>query len=430
VPNQDKKKRIAFFGPVRPVSSGISDYDEELLALLHDSYEVDVFVDQEIRSAKALPHGDFYFRQRLRPYDLCLYQLGNSLIHESVYGYLFAYPGAVVFHDSCLHHSRAKMLLMKGYYDEYRDETRAAHPEQPDVAEIVLSGMAGDLFLYSFPFVRLVLQSSLAAAAHSDFSVRRLQMTDTPVIKVPMGISAPTWSTTEDREIRGLYPGKFVLASFGLATPEKRIGPVLNALRELRPYYPNLLYLIVGEVAPHYDLSQEIAQLGLEDCVQVLGHAEPQRFHRLMARADVVINLRFPSAGEMSATLLRALALAKPVLISGLAQWEEIPRNAAIRIRTDSEFEDTYHKLWQLIEDPGLRLRYGKAAQSYASSQHSPAQMLDGYHELIDLALEQKSSFKPPVLPPHLRDGRQIVLDYIRRSAFAGKDSDLLTLIP
>ncbi|HET6268090.1 MAG TPA: glycosyltransferase family 4 protein [Acidobacteriota bacterium] len=424
------QKRIAFFGPVRPVSSGISDYDEELLPLLRDSYEVDVYVDQTVRPANTHPHGDFYFRQRLRPYDLCLYQLGNALIHEYVYGYLFAHPGAVVFHDSCLHHSRAKMMLMKGYYDEYRDEAKAAHPEQQEVADIVLSGMAGDLFLYSFPFVRLVLQSSVAAAAHSDFSVRRLQVTDTPVIKVPMGISAPRWSTSDEREIRALYPGKFVLASFGLATPEKRILSVLKALRELRGYYPNLLYLIVGEVAAHYELSQEIAQLGLGDCVQVLGRAEPEMFHRLMARADVVINLRFPSAGEMSATLLRALALGKPVLISGLSQWDEIPRNAAIRIRPDSEFEDTFHKLWQLIEDPDLRRRYGGAAQSYAATQHSPSQMLDGYHELIDLALEQKSRFKPPVLPPHLRDGRQIVLDYIRRSAFAGKESDLIDLIP
>src|SRR5207248_2920088 len=125
--NPKPKKRVAFFGPLNPTPSGISDYDEELLPLLRGEYEIDVFADDG-RS--------FYAKNKERPYDLCLYQIGNSLLHEYMYGYLFEYPGAVVFHDYCLHHSRAKMLLQKGYFEEYFHEAERAHPEKPEIAKM------------------------------------------------------------------------------------------------------------------------------------------------------------------------------------------------------------------------------------------------------------------------------------------------------
>jgi glycosyltransferase involved in cell wall biosynthesis len=422
-------KRIAFFGPVNPVPSGISDYDEELLPLLRRHYEIDVFVDRQGSGENVHPHGQFYYLQKARPYDLCLYQMGNSLLHEYMYGYLFQYPGAIVFHDYCLHHSRAKMLFLKGYFDEYLAEVKAAHPERPEVGEVVYSGIAADQLFYFYPFVRLLLQSALVAGAHTGTVCEQLRVTETPVVRIPMGVNAPVFTPQEKAEIAALYPGKLVLASFGLATPEKRISTVLRALAELRCYYGNLRYIIVGQVASYYDLAQEIARWGLQEIVDVTGHVDRRRFDLLMARSDIVVNLRYPSAGEMSATLLRALALGKPVLMSRLLHLLEIPEKAAIRIRPDAELDDLFHHLWQLIEDANLRDHRGQAARSYAQTNHSPEQTLDKYREMIELGLERRSSFVRPDLPVHLQDGRTIMRDYIRRSAFAGKQTDLLDLI-
>ena len=107
------KKRIAFFGPLDPIRSGISDYDEELLSLLNKDYEIDVFTGSTIERGNVYHHGEFYLRNKQKPYDLPIYQMGNALLHEYMYGAAFQNPGAVVFHDYCLHHSRAKMLLLK-----------------------------------------------------------------------------------------------------------------------------------------------------------------------------------------------------------------------------------------------------------------------------------------------------------------------------
>src|SRR5437764_2760338 len=211
--NPKPKKRIAFFGPMNPTPSGISDYDEELLPLLRREYEIDVL---------AMDDGSFYERNNRYPYDLCVYQLGNALLHEYMYSYLFQYPGAVVFHDYCLHHSRAKMLLQRGYFDEYFQEAARAHPENPAIAKMVSTGIAGDLLLYFYPLVRLVLESSLAAGAHTRYVSSRLRISQTPVFEIPMYV-APNAHEGSHENIRALYPEELVLASFGLVTPEKRI---------------------------------------------------------------------------------------------------------------------------------------------------------------------------------------------------------------
>lgn len=419
--------RIAFFGPVNPTPSGISDYDEELLPLLRELDEIDVFVDGKAEGKGVYSHAEFYQRNRNSPYDLNLYQLGNSLVHEYMYGYMFHYPGAIVFHDSCLHHSRAKMLLQKGFIKEYFEEAALVHPGEHKLGDIVYEGAAGELLLYYFPFVRLLLESALAAGAHTDPIVKELGITETPVIKIPMAVQID--KTLWNADASNLYPGKTVIASFGLATPEKRIDTVLQAVAELRCYYPNLRYLIVGEVAKHYDLHQEIADWEVQDVVEVTGGVDHDRFHSLLADADIVVNLRYPSAGEMSATLLRAMAYGKPVLMSRLDHLQEIPEDAVIRVRPDHEIDDLFHHLWQLVENETLRKRFGNRAKAYIEKEHRPEQMADAYRKLMDAALQRKPSFRPPQLPLHLQSSEHILRDYIRRTSFSGKETDLIDWI-
>jgi glycosyltransferase involved in cell wall biosynthesis len=338
-----------------------------------------------------------------------------------MYGYLFQFPGAVVFHDLCLHHSRAKMLLQRGLFDDYRHEAQYAHPEAPVVSELVATGMGSDLLLYSYPFIKLVAENSLAAGTHTDWGVAELQRHGVSAIKIPMAVSVD-YGLSERNSKK-----ETILASFGFVTPEKRISVVLRVLQELRPFYPNLQYRIVGEIAEHYDLRKEISERHLENVVELIGRTTKDEFHQEMKNADVVINLRYPSAREMSATLLRAMALGKPVLMSRLKHLMEIPGDAVIRIRPDNEEAELFHHLWQLIEDPKLRERIGNAARNYMQTHHRPEQMLEKYQQLIETALEKKQNFQRPNLPSHLSGKREMIREYIKKTAFSNRNSSLLS---
>ena len=59
------------------------------------AFEIDVFVDEPVaRLARgARSAHDFIWRHRQRPYDLTVYQMGNSSHHDYLWPYLFRFPG-------------------------------------------------------------------------------------------------------------------------------------------------------------------------------------------------------------------------------------------------------------------------------------------------------------------------------------------------
>ena len=60
---------------------------------------------------------DFLWRRHRAPYDLTVYQLGNSSHHDYQWPYLFRFPGLVVLHDAHLHHARAAACCGRGADD-------------------------------------------------------------------------------------------------------------------------------------------------------------------------------------------------------------------------------------------------------------------------------------------------------------------------
>ncbi len=101
--------RLAWFSPMPPVPTGVAACSADLVAALGDEHEIDLFVDEPV--ARVAPGTrsahDFVWRHQRQPYDLTVYQVGNSSHHDYLWPYLFRYPGLTVLHDAHLHHARA-----------------------------------------------------------------------------------------------------------------------------------------------------------------------------------------------------------------------------------------------------------------------------------------------------------------------------------
>ena len=146
-------------------------------AALRKTHAIDVFVD-EPRSNPARPAAsahDFVWRHRQAPYDLTVYQLGNSSHHDYRWPYLFRYPGLVVLHDVRLHHARAAALLRRERADDYRARVRVEPPAvSPDLAELAVAGFDSPLY-YAWPMTRLIAQSARRVAVHTRAAARELE---------------------------------------------------------------------------------------------------------------------------------------------------------------------------------------------------------------------------------------------------------------
>lgn len=381
-------KRIAYASPLNPSPSGISDYSEELLPYLARYAEITPYVADGLRptNAELLRHLDLRPLSRLerdhrrQPYDAILYHIGNSTEnHAAIWEALRRVPGVVVLHEFVLHH------FMLGYaavvrrdVDLYRAEAaRRYGPEGARVAELMLRGRLTEA-AFDMPFCEGVLDAAEGVLAHSRYVLERVAALRPalPAGLAPMGVPLPPAIPRDEARVRlGLPPGALILASFGHINPYKRVEAVLRAIASLRASHPGIRYLLVGSVSPSYDVRAAIARAGLEDSVSVTGYVERRAFEDYVAAADICLNLRHPTAGETSASLLRLLGAGKPTLVTASGSFAELPAGVAAQVDLDASEGDLIVAYCRMLAArPDLAAVLGARARAYVAREHS----LDG----------------------------------------------------
>jgi glycosyltransferase involved in cell wall biosynthesis len=161
-----------------------------------------------------------------------------------------------------------------------------------------------------------------------------------------------------------------VLASFGFMGESKQINLTSMALKYLMPKYPNLFYLNCGEDKDGAVRKEYFNYPGIMDKVKVSGYIEGlESFVEYIAMSDIVINLRFPSAGETSGTMIRSMAQGKPVITYENPTLIDIPDNALVKIPLTDDSRQLISSLEKLIRDRNLRAEIGGHALHYAENE-------------------------------------------------------------
>ena len=235
--------RIAYFSPLNPKKTGIADYSEELLPYLAKYADIDLFVDGYIPTNPDITNSfavhDYLSFEGMwwqRKYDIAIYHMGNDPCHEYIYRTLQQYPGITVLHDFIIHHFMVSITVGKGNEDEYLREMAYAHGDRgvDEARRAIRSRCAFPV--WDYPLNRRVLDSSAGIVVHNQFcydGVRTINET-VPLAKINQQMKAST-NVFRDRESLGLDPSSFVVASFGLVTPQKRIDVALRAFKQFQP---------------------------------------------------------------------------------------------------------------------------------------------------------------------------------------------------
>lgn len=391
------RPRLAWFTPLRPVESGISHYNEDLLPIIASVAYVDVYVDgyrathlAESSSLTIRPAKEFRSRQRRAPYDAIVYQMGNSPAHAYMYRLALEFPGILVLHDTVLHHLMLSMLLPRRGAGRYRTLMTHRYGEAGrEAAERTLRGRMPDS-LFEFPLSEELIGASRLTVVHSQASRAQVRTLcpDADVMRVPMGVPLPPELPCDEARRRLSLPlDQFVISSVTHVNPYKRIDVVLRVLARLRQSIPARL-LVAGSVSPLVPLGRLVALYGLEPSVDLLGFVDDPTARLAVAAADVCVNLRWPSAGETSASLLRTMGAGRPTLITDAGSFQEIPDGAAVKIPPDAlEEEMIFALLARLATDIELRNAIGRQARAFIAREHSLSAMAAGYRQVLDVAL-------------------------------------------
>jgi glycosyltransferase involved in cell wall biosynthesis len=215
-----------------------------------------------------------------------------------------------------------------------------------------------------------------------------------------MGIEIPkAVDRKKARRRLGLSSG-LILASFGLVTPEKRIPTALRCLKRLLLAGVDVEYILVGDTVPHYDALAEARDLGVAHRVQLTGRVSEKDFRLYAFAADICLNLRYPSAGETSATLLRLLAAGRAVMVTDQLHYSDIPDGVVARASLEGEEHGLYCDVMELARHENERRRLEEESRRFVVTEHSVDTMVDDYIACLEEAHHMP---EPHVeLPKHL----------------------------
>jgi glycosyltransferase involved in cell wall biosynthesis len=262
-----------------------------------------------------------------------IYQLGNNPHHEWIYRAAMQQPGVIVLHDVVLHHLIVEMTLARGDVEGYVAAMAANHGEVGAAwARGRAAGLHSEMGNFLLPASIDVANRSRAVIVHNRYAAERLRSfgVRTPIHVVPHPYEPHPEVRSRGEELRarhGFAAENRVVGFFGFLTAAKRSEIVLQAFREARQRYENLRLLVVGEAAPNVDTLPFS-----EEGITFTGYVPDDDFNAYFAAADRLVNLRYPSAGETSGTLVRAFEAGKPIAVSDYAQFAELPEECAVKI--------------------------------------------------------------------------------------------------
>jgi glycosyltransferase involved in cell wall biosynthesis len=408
--------RLAFVSPLPPAPSGIADYAAELLPHLAARPEIEaieLYVPPGLPAPAAALAAAFEVRpwRQLVPrgrggdFDLALYQLGNHpRFHGAIWAALDELPGVVMLHEHVLHHMVREVTLTAGDAAGYVEEMRYAYGAagRSLARRAVATGVSVDA--YAYPLFERAVDRSRGVLVHNRACAERVLASrpEARVAVVPHHLhlgdgaagSDPEAAKLAARRRLGLPADALLVGTFGYQNRSKRLDSLLAAFAVLRGRHPGARLAVVGGVDP---------KLGVEaaEGVDLVGRVDDfDRFLDWMRAVDVAVNLRWPSGGETSGTVIRLLGLGKPLAVTDAGSFAEIPAGCAAHVPADeSERERLAALLVALAGDPALAGDLGAAARDFARTAHAPEVAAAGYARFLAAVAADSSLPRRPVPP-------------------------------
>jgi glycosyltransferase involved in cell wall biosynthesis len=322
--------KLALVTPWPPQHSGIADYAFDLATgLAQQGVRVSVYTDVvapapatnniELRPIQTFPGPD--------PFDRVVYQMGNNAqFHRRMMIPLGTHGGIVHLHDMVLHHfihdltsghgqGRLYYRLVKYWYGEEIFHRICNWNKMRDDCYTSSTGVT------DVPLFEPVVQFADACIVHSEFCRQRItaRFPDLPCKVIPQAYRGAAIMTR---------PAGVPLrvGAFGSVNPHKHTDTLLKAAHAAIERGAALHVDIAGNVdSGAQELAQLVNQLGITQQVTFHGRVDEESFHRLMQSVDICVALRYPTMGETSGVVSRALQKGIPTIVNDVGWYAELP---------------------------------------------------------------------------------------------------------
>ena len=406
------RELLVVASPLPAMRNGIADYTGVLLQKLCKKYECLAVVDrpEEISSdmrniTKVISHEDYWRIADSLKGERHLFQLGNNFDHISIVDMLTRVPAVVVLHDITL------LYLMEIWcIRRFGDPTKL-------IDAVYKMGGSRQAALIDFKFnVKAPLGSAHTEVnclqilnaccqrliTHSQFGKISAQASGFtgPIDVIPHFAELPNKDKKRLRRMTwrkrwGATRDTLVFTSLGFVTPNKRLTAVLEALAQLPETMGDWRYVIAGEDRDPA-VRKTCYQLGLQNRVIFMNYLTEDDFDGVLSGADALINLRYPTSGETSGTVCRAMAHALPCVVSDHGWYAELPDAATYKVTPNPKSTNELTNIFKImILDRQTLQSKARQALAYARQDLALKTVMQKYVKAIEETHDTGASRMP-----------------------------------
>lgn len=385
-------EELAVFSPLPPEQNGIADYTYNLLKPLSTSFDCRAFVADPFAEA---PAGVRVCDERqafrfIQPGQPVLHQIGNNPGHVFVLRALRNWGGITVLHDQNLHY----LYELAG--TEMPEMTAAMLAASPGAGAVFARhwrehGIKTMANYALFDMLSEVLSISAATIVHSHFARRRIAAIYGAVLAERVAVVphlALPFAAEEPEILRAkldLPDAAPLVVTSGFATHAKRFDWLVEALDVIVSRGIPFFWVHAGkERAEEFALSALLKRYpAVQKRCRITGYLSETDLNNYISACDILVNLRYPSVGESSGTLARAMSAGVCCIVNDTAAYSELPREAVVHLPVTNTIPCLADILEGLLNNPARRAEIGAAARHLALTEWAPETVAFRYAELL-----------------------------------------------
>lgn len=411
------RRRLYLFSPLPPQRNGLADYIVEYLPMLAADFDLCLVAESGRAGAAAasfagspfsvLDEAVFLARQP-EPGAQILYNVGNNGDCAYMLDHLHRFPGAVIVHDVSLfylHQVALQMERANGMFNHWVRDTGYEVPADFVGRDGSLHRTPGLLYQECL-MVRRIAESARGLMLHSRYAEARFRggafdvplgaADGRPLERIPHFVLPPAPPAADAEQVLqrfGVEPSDILLLVPGFLTGNKMLYEVLVAYSRAYPGEPRLKLLFAGEErASEYAVSDRIRQLWPEgDGPRVTGYLDARELDILLGRADLSFVLRYPTYGETSGILPRAVMGGGRVVTVDIGSYPEFESPLIDHVSIGAGLVDGLHacieRVCASLPNPAERAA-GRAIEAQRADALSPRALYPRVRALLDAAWE------------------------------------------
>jgi len=238
-----------------------------------------------------------------------------------------------------------------------------------------------------FPLTPLALENAVGAVVHDHAEPLTLTgQPSFPIVCLPLPVS----SRRDLQSARAVERGTqepYRLIIFGFLGKNRRLASLLEAWAGIAEKSAFRLR-VCGALENSDPIAGRIRELGLGDLVELTGYLSDEALRAELARADLAINLRYPTMGEASGSQLKLWEYALPALVTQVGWYAGLPPETVAFVRPEQEIEDIRKHLRAFLQNPERFREMGRQGWRILKRDHTPDAYVRALADLAPVARE------------------------------------------